>query len=117
MDIALGDRVRFIGTIKKSVERWRGQIDYVEAELPEFIGYAWADGKNGVSHNKIDAGVIVGKRRYVPMENDEGLWISYPSSFAFTGYLVAYHLARNPVIVRLDQIVELNGELFTEEPA
>lgn len=108
--LALGDRVRFSGTVEKFYPKGYacGGIEYRDAPLPGFTGYCWANG-NAETLNSVDTGVVIGKRRYVPMENDEGIWV--PSSDKhFVGYLVAYHLSRKPVIVRLDQIAEINGE-------
>ena len=106
--LTLGDRVRFKGTVEKYTPegRYYGVIDYRDAPLPGFIGYRWAHG-NDVTQNHIDTGVVVGKRRYISMENDEGIWIPNAKE-GFMGYLVAYHLSRKPVIVRADQITEIN---------
>lgn len=104
-DIVLGDWVRFTGTVEKYNPQdgyGYGVIDYREAPLPGFTGYQWVHG-NDVTRSAIDTGVVVGKRRYISMANDEGIWVPNAEE-GFTGYLVAYHLARNPVIVRLDQI-------------
>lgn len=100
----LGDRVTFTGTVKK-VRRhgWR-EVVYEDAPPPGFVGYEWAPGKNGVTFNPVTEGVIVGKRRYTSMYNDEGIWMP-DGAQVFEAYLVAYHLRRNPVIVREDQIV------------
>lgn len=105
----LGDRVTFTGTVEKNLTRRWGTVRYDDAPLPGFVGYQWAHG-NEVTQNPVSEGVIVGKRRYTSMDNDEGIWI--PDGVqAFTAYLVAYHLSRKPVIVRLDQMI-----LPTEQP-
>jgi hypothetical protein len=107
-ELVLGDRVTFTGTVvKNSHERWRGIVTYEDAPLPAFLGHNWVTNNEIVRH-PVAEGIVVGKRHYVPMENDEGIWSpSYRADY-FTGYLVAYHLARNPVIVRLDQITHIN---------
>lgn len=107
-EFKLGDRVRFTGTVTKDGSYWRG-VHYRDAPPPEFIGYNWSESRtdetrNAVTHHPRTEGVIVGKRRYTSMVHDEGLWV--PDGVqVFTGYLVAYHLSRNPVIVRADQIL------------
>ncbi|MDJ0323186.1 hypothetical protein QMG61_05340 [Cryobacterium sp. PH31-AA6] len=91
----------FTGTVEKTKQPWEG-VFYEDRPLPGFEGYQWANG-NAVTKNLISEGVIVGKRRYTSMENDEGIWVPDGAQI-FTAYLVAYHLSRKPVIVRLDQM-------------
>lgn len=101
-DLKLGDRVKFTGTVVKSKRNW-DTVRYEDAPLPGFQGMNWAT-NNDVTHHAVSEGVVVGKRRYASMENDEGIWIPDGVQI-FTAYLIAYHLSRKPVIVRLDQIV------------
>jgi len=102
-DHQLGDRVKFTGTVRKADMGWPREVRYEDAPPPGFVGYQWANG-NDVTHHPRTEGIIVGKRRYTSMENDEGLWI--PDGVqVFDAYLVAWHMRRNPVIVREDQIV------------
>jgi hypothetical protein len=98
----LGDRVTFTGIVEKSRERWR-RVSYKETPLPAFEGWLWAQGRTGTTRHPRNEGIVVGKRVYVSMENDDGLWVA-DGVQKFTAYLVAYHLRRNPVIVRLDQM-------------
>lgn len=101
-ELALGDRVQFAGTVVKSKRNW-DTVRYEDAPLPAFLGQNWAKDNNTVVHS-VSEGVVIGKRRYTSMENDEGIWVP-DGAQTFIGYLVAYHLSRKPVIVRLDQIV------------
>ena len=106
-EFKLGDRVRFTGIVVKDHQYWES-VRYRDAPPPEFIGYNWSEKRtdetrNAVTHYPITEGVVVGKRRYRSMGMEDGIWI--PDMIQdFTGYLVAYHLSRNPVIVRVDQI-------------
>lgn len=111
--LALGDRVRFTGIVVKDDDHW-GWVGYKDAPLPGFIGYRWTKG-NAVTKSEIDTGFIVGKRRYTSMAHEEGMWIP-DGAQAFTAYLVAYHLQRKPVMVRLDQIIEVNSEPHAAPP-
>lgn len=116
--LALGDRVQFTGTVVKSARNWGG-VRYEDAPVPGFEGYKKGATKTPAGYSTWEPtftphaeGVVVGKRRYTSMENDEGIWV--PDGVQeFTAYLIAYHLSRKPVIVRLDQIATIN----TEEPA
>ena len=101
----LGDRVKFAGTVIKSAGGRYNLVRYEDGPLPGFVGYQWAHG-NEVTQNLVSKGVIVGKRRYTSMENDEGGCWAPDGVQIFTAYLVAYHLARKPVMVRLDQMEE-----------
>jgi len=99
----LGDRVRFTGTVVKSGTHWN-QVAYKDAPAPYFEGYGLDEDRKWVltKHYKAE-GFIVGKRLYRSMESDEGIWM--PDGVQkFTAYLVAYHLSRKPVMVRLDQM-------------
>lgn len=101
----LGDRVQFSGIVKKA-DDWR-VVSYVDAPPPGFVGYAQngGGGQWGETFHPRTEGVIVGKRRYTSMENDEGTWI--PDGVqVFEAYLVAWHMRRKPVIVRADQMVD-----------
>ena len=102
LELALGDRVHFTGTVVKNKAHW-GTVRYEDAPLPAFLGQNWAKDNNTIVHS-VSEGIVVGKRRYTSMDNDEGIWVPDGVQI-FTGYLVAYHLSRKPVIVRLDQIV------------
>ena len=102
-DPQLGDRIEYTGTVVKSGPHWN-QVAYKDAPVPYFEGYGLDDDRMWVltKHHKAE-GFIVGKRLYRSMENDEGIWI--PDGVQkFTAYLVAYHLSRKPVMVRLDQM-------------
>lgn len=102
-DLKLRDWVRFTGTVAKVKEPSWDSIRYVDRPLPGFIGYGWTPPIK-TTQNYINEGVVMGKRRYTSMVNEEGCWV--PDGVqVFTGYLIAYHLSRKPVIVRLDQIM------------
>jgi len=106
-ELKLGDRVTITGTVEKARGNdsftW-GSVRYRDAKVPGFVSAA--RNELGAWHETFTPhpdGVIVGKRRYTSMENDEGIWI--PDGVQeFTAYLVAYHLSRKPVIVRADQM-------------
>lgn len=102
-ELELGDRVKFTGTVKKTTRHWQ-TVRYEDAPLPGFTGYKWVNG-NAETFHPVAEGIVTGKRLYRSMDNDEGLWI--PDGVqSFTGYLIAWHLSKHPVIVRLDQIAE-----------
>lgn len=120
IELKLGDKVTFTGTVKKkAADKWRGLITYEDAPLPGFEGYAWTKPveESSTFHPRSE-GFVVGKRYYASMERDReyGIWIPTWSHdtdemnfLGFTGYLVAWHLSRKPVIVRLDQMTHING--------
>jgi len=105
----LGDRVTFTGVVAKETS-YREGVRYVDAPPPCFEGYSLTPERKWLlnKHPRTE-GVIVGKRLYRSMENDEGIWVPNGAQ-QFTAYLVAYTLNRNPVMVRLDQMVPLSTE-------
>lgn len=100
-DLQLGDRVKFTGTVRKAPVY--SDVRYEDAPLPGFPGYKWANGWDA-TFTPYPEGIITGKRIYRSMMNDEGIWIP-DGTQSFTAYLVAWHLSRKPVMVRLDQMV------------
>lgn len=106
-ELMLGELVEFTGTMKKVRQAW-DHINYVPSGLPYFAGYKWKHGPENTHHYR-NQGVVVGKRHYVSMAHDEGLWYN-DGKQEFTGYLIAYDMNRRPVIVSEEQIKTLKEE-------
>lgn len=106
-DLMLGELVEFTGTMKKIRKSW-DRIYYETAGLPYFAGYKWKHGPESTYHYRTQ-GVVVGKRHYVSMRYDEGLWYNDQKQ-EFTGYLIAYDMSRRPIIVSEEQIKVLKEE-------